>query len=340
VIELDPETSIRLVKRYLESTGHAGTTMKSYERGLRLFGKYLEGERNKHDLREAVREDMVCYLEYLKSCVCDKTGKPYAPISRIHFYCVVKMTYGYLFKAELMLTNPCEDVELRDKRKMRVREVFGEEEMGVFLDSIDIHKAGGLRDRALFELFYSSGLRISEMRRLKVKDVDVEQRLILIRESKFSKDRVVPVNEVAMKFLIRFLGKRKNKGEAYVFPGMNGALSLASMRRRFCKCLEGSGISRWKGLTIHSIRHSVATHLLERGADIRYVQELLGHESIETTVIYTHTLEENLKRVYRKHHPRENSYYEEVDEEYEKNYTELKKELRERRDFFFKVKKP
>jgi site-specific recombinase XerD len=196
----------------------------------------------------------------------------------------------------------------------RLRAVFSEAQIAQFLDSIDIHAPLGLRDRALFELMYSSGLRSGEVVKLDRGDLELGQRMLLVRDAKWSKDRVVPVNEVAAAFLALYLPESSDAGQP-LFAGPNGRMSAAYLRDRFHLHLAEAGLLG-KGFTPHSIRHASATHLLAHGADLRYVQELLGHESIETTVLYTNELLENLKCIYRRFHPRENELYREVDQEY------------------------
>ena len=143
-------------------------------------------------------------------------------------------------------------------------------------------------------------------------DIDFENRMVQIRDSKFGKDRVVPVSKVAIAFLKKYAGRRS---EGAIFRGNRGRLSTGAINKRFKELLKKQGLYR-EGLSTHSIRHCTATHLLAGGADLRYVQELLGHDSIETTVLYTFELQENLKRIYRSHHPRENGYFKEVDPDY------------------------
>jgi integrase/recombinase XerD len=163
-------------------------------------------------------------------------------------------------------------------------------------------------------------MRSGEAARLRGEDINEKSRTILIRHTKTRRDRVVPVTETAMEFLKKYRGRRKG---GPVFLGTAGPLQGPAMNNRFKEHLADQGIYR-KGLTIHSLRHSAAVHLLQNGADIRYVQELLGHDSLESTVIYTHQLQEELKRIYRTHHPRENRFFKEVDEEYRRKIEELK----------------
>jgi integrase/recombinase XerD len=157
-----------------------------------------------------------------------------------------------------------------------------------------------------------------------VGDYDAANRLLLIRESKWGKDRVVPVSQVAAAFVEKQIAGRRK--EEPMFGSRRFRLSQTRIRKVFKRRLKESGIDK-PGATLHSIRHATATHLLLNGAPIRYVQELLGHESIETTVRYTHVLTENLKRIYRQFHPRENALYKEVTKEYVDRLAEFKAEL-------------
>jgi len=183
----------------------------------------------------------------------------------------------------------------------------------------------GLRDRALFEFPYSSGLRDGEMANLTVEDLDTEERMVRVYQGKGGKDRTVPVSEVAMVFLNRYLRQRSPRPGA-LFLGRLSPLKGSGINSRFKKLLQQADLYR-PGLTAHSIRHSLGTHLLENGADLRYVQELLGHESIETTVVYTHELYENMKKIYKSYHPRENQLWQEVDGEYLKRLEAFRKEI-------------
>lgn len=162
---------------------------------------------------------------------------------------------------------------------------------------------------------YSSGLRVSEVADLKIKEIDFSSRMLMVRNGKWGKDRVIPISIVASKFLQKYLVGRRNKKESFVFLGTRGRLKGTSITERFITLIRRYEMDR-PGLVTHSIRHSVATHLLESGAGIRYVQALLGHESIETTVRYTHMLYDNMKKIYKSYHPRENEYYKEVDSNY------------------------
>jgi len=239
----------------------------------------------------------------------------------------VKLLYSCLYRAGAIGGNPCHALSLAlpEPRAWR-RRPMTREEITRFLESIDTGTSVGLRDRTLFELIYSSGLRVSEAASLKVGDIDVERRLMVVR-GKFDRDRMVPISEVARDFVVRYLGGKLEAREAWVFAGTRGPTAGGHIRgttisERFRLLLGQFGMDVPE-LSTHSIRHSTATHLLENGASIRHVQELLGHKSIESTVRYTHVMVDGLGKVYRRHHPREHELFEELGEEYEGRLTRL-----------------
>jgi integrase/recombinase XerD len=273
------------------------------------------------DLRDVRYDEVVEYLAYLRGAACKATMKPYALATIQAKLAAVRQLFKSLVNAELALSNPAREVGFKLKGEAAKREALTEEEAKRFLEGIKTDTLLGLRNRTVFELIYSSGLRRSEAANLAVIDVDLQARQILIRQGKFAKDRVVPISEVAAAFLTKWLGVR-DCGSERLFGELTGGAVGASFRRY----LKELGLQR-RGICAHSLRHSTATHLLEHGANIRYVQELLGHESIETTVIYTHALPAHLKRVYKSFHPRENEYWKEADGEYERRVVDFEKKL-------------
>jgi tyrosine recombinase XerC len=178
-----------------------------------------------------------------------------------------------------------------------------EEEVTQLIESVlpkDNNDELGLRNRAILETFYSSGLRISELVSLSVDDVDFIAGIVKAM-GKGKKERVVPIGEIALSAVKKYLDKRKKQSNA-VFLNKNGKrISTRGVRDVVEKYLKNAGIRR--GVCPHTFRHSFATHLLNRGADLRTVQELLGHANLSTTQIYTHLTTEKLKNVYDKAHP-------------------------------------
>jgi integrase/recombinase XerD len=187
----------------------------------------------------------------------------------------------------------------------RLPGVLSVEQVDQLLDSIDVNTPGGIRDRALFEMIYSSGLRISEAVALDQHHIFREEALVRVT-GKGDKERLVPLGETAVAWLDRYLteGRPKfvrNPADRAVFLNRRGTrLSRKGMWKRFHELTRACGIDA----KVHTLRHSFATHLLEGGADLRSVQELLGHADIGTTQIYTHIDTEDLRDYHEKYHPR------------------------------------
>ena len=168
----------------------------------------------------------------------------------------------------------------RAKRPQKLPVVFSEEEIIALLNEIK-----NLKHKAILYLIYSGGLRISEAVKMKIADIDSTRNLILIRGGKGKKDRTTLLSQKLLHLLREYYKEYKPKD--YLFEGETGGqYSVKSIQNVFNRALENSGIK--KKATVHSLRHSFATHLLERGTDLRYIQDLLGHNSSRTTEIYTH----------------------------------------------------
>ena len=187
----------------------------------------------------------------------------------------------------------------------RIPRVFSREEVEAFLARIDLASPLGLRDRALFELIYSAGLRVSEAVDLTMDRVFMKEGMLHVT-GKGSKDRYIPLGEVAKTWLRRYFVEArpvlaKNGRSAGVFLNRRGGnLSRKGMWKRFKETAEAAGLAG----KVHTLRHSFATHLLAGGADLRSVQELLGHSDISTTQIYTHVGKKELSRYHEQFHPR------------------------------------
>ncbi len=187
----------------------------------------------------------------------------------------------------------------------RLPGVLSVEEVELILEEIDLGSPGGLRDRALFELIYSCGLRISEAVDLELHNLFLEEGLILVR-GKGDRERMVPLGDEAIRWVKRYLREARphlvrGRPERAVFVNRLGKrLSRKGMWKRFHELTCAVGIEA----KVHTLRHSFATHMLEGGADLRAVQELLGHADIGTTQIYTHIDTEDLRKYHTRYHPR------------------------------------
>jgi site-specific recombinase XerD len=210
--------------------------------------------------------------------------------------------FRFLTRENLIKTNPILMLS-SPKLEKPLPSFMTEDEVSKLIEAVflrnDIDEFA-LRDRAILEVFYSSGLRISELVALDLNAVDFISGIIKVM-GKGKKERVVPVGDIALKAVRNYLKARKKDNEA-VFLNKNGKrITTRGVRGIVGKYLKSVGLLR--GISAHTLRHSFATHLLNRGADLRTVQELLGHANLSTTQIYTHLTTEKLKSVYDKAHP-------------------------------------
>lgn len=199
--------------------------------------------------------------------------------------------------------NPMEKVD-SPRFKKHFPEVLTPEEVNLILDSIDINTPGGIRDRALYEMIYSCGLRVSEGVDLNINNLYLNEGVVLVK-GKGGKERLIPLGEVAIHYLRDYLeyGRsylvKKGVSEALFLNARGNRLSRKGMWKNFKSLCSRVGIK----CKLHSLRHSFATHLLLGGADLRSVQELLGHSDISTTQIYTHLTRNDLEDAFTSYHP-------------------------------------
>ena len=329
------ECHAALYESHLAALHRSKTVRQQTKYVLALFACFLRehGKGFVHDVTEAEIQD---FNEQLLAST-SRYKKPYSAGSVESMLSKLSGFFKFLYRNEYILTNPMEGYTADRRGIEGPKEIFTSDEMAAFLDAIDVKRTNGPRNRAFFELLYSSGLRVSEAVGLDLTDIDLADRVLIVRLGKGGKDRYVPFSEVAAAFLKRYIETERKeitkctafKSDGALFLTPYGRITYMTVRNIFHDTLVRAEIEK-KRRTVHSIRHSCATHLLEAGADVRYVQELLGHESIETTVRYTHLLMEHLKKAYRSAHPRENKYYEAIDEEYLRRLDELAAEIERR----------
>lgn len=302
-----------------------GLKQKTIDRKLCILSSFekLINSRYIFDLREVGEKDFLYFMNNLK----EKKNSTGTINQNLSF---LRQFFYWLYKNDLIL-DPVADLIPTIRVESKEKAIFTITEMTMFLDSISIDST---RNKLFFELLYSSGLRKTEALNLKWKDVSENRRKLRIEQGKGSRDRYVPYSLTVALFLKKWKIISYKDEDKYLFSGAKNDRMCGSVaHRQFVKYLKTSGIDK-KGLTIHSIRHSCATHLLEAGADVRYVSELLGHKSIETTVRYTHPSYESQRRAYKMYHPRENSYYKEIDKAYVKELKELREKIKAREEYF------
>lgn len=297
-------------------------TVRRRKCALDLFWTYLETI-GKKDVRSVDADDIHSFLSWMKTRTSERTGKPYEDATIGNALSTVRVLFAVLYDEKKILLDPAARIgrmSTREKEKERV--ILSEDEMALLLDSIAVRKPGGYRTRALFELAYSSGLRASEIGNLRWEQIDIDERTVAVIGGKGGKDRVVSMTQAAARWL-RDTRRRYPYDEYLTGHHPRTPSSLNATFKRLC---ERVGVYQ-EGLSFHSLRHACATHLLQNGADIRYVQELLGHVSAETTETYLHEGRAWFRKEYETHHPRQNSLYKEVNEEYAHHFEEFRAEL-------------
>ena len=271
-------------------------TAQSYKNDLIKLSLYLK-KQNITSFINVSKKDIIDYLEYL-----NKDNLSTASIARK--LTTIKNFYSYLTKTGIIKENITDGIE-RPKLRKKLPQVLTIEEVDRLLD-INLNTPFDYRNKAMLELLYGTGLRITELLDLKLNDVDFENCVIRCL-GKGSKERIVPIGEYVIFYLHKYLEYRvflvKNKNSDYLFLNSRGCrLSRFSFFKILKKLLIQKRIK--KDISPHTLRHSFATHILEGGGDLRSIQELLGHSDISTTKIYTHISNKQIKDDYEQFHPR------------------------------------
>jgi integrase/recombinase XerD len=219
----------------------------------------------------------------------------------------LKDFFRWLTRQNVVMHNPASELELPRPEKRLPQEVLSLTEVEKLLSIPDVTDPLGVRDRAMLELFYSTGIRRTELCRLELSDVNTERRTVHVRLGKGKKDRVVPVGARAVAWLERYLKEVRprlcldTRTPALFLTGYGDAFNPDVLSRMVSAWLKQAGLKR-KGCC-HVLRHTCATHMLENGADIRFIQQLLGHEKLDTTAIYTEVSIKQLQEVHARCHP-------------------------------------
>ena len=318
---------LKLINDEMDSSRYSKNYKAEINRHIRQFYEWTV-KAGLQDFTQPTKAELLSYAQWLSRQESKNALGGKLSISTMNnMLYAVKYIYSMLYHQGFIKENPVHGLDYKIKNGKKMNRVpLTQQQMYDFLETIDISTLHGLRNRALFELIYSSGLRVSEAANLKIGDIDFDRREAIVR-GKFDRDRVVPLSHMAKDFPVLYLGERITNVEQFVFIGLRAKGTkkpLRSMRisRIFREYLRKFGMDNCR-ISIHSIRHSTATHLLDNGASIRHVQELLGHKNIETTVRYTHVQTESLAKIYRKYHPREHELFEAVDETYIKRLESL-----------------
>jgi integrase/recombinase XerD len=285
-----------LILKYLDylkyECKYANNTIDSYKYELKEYQIYFKN----HNLLNINTDELKNYIR--------KTTKNNKTTSISHKITVIKSFYNFLLNDELISKNPCMSIKMPKKDKL-LPIYLTIEEINKLLD-IKLDNLYNYRDKAILELLYATGIRISELVKLKISNIDFKEDLIRVM-GKGSKERIIPITDEAKSYLDKYIYNYrpimiKNNNTEYIFVNRYGKPISRQSVFKFIKleCLK-KGIK--KDISPHTIRHTFATHLLQNGADLRVIQELLGHSDITTTQIYAHLINEQLKNDYEEYHP-------------------------------------
>jgi len=274
--------------------GLAKNSILAYSKDVKQFMQFLSGQ-NKNSWADVKKEDLLAYLSLLKE-------KQIASTSLMRFFVSLKVFFKFLKKEQVIDENITELLQL-PKVWNYLPTVLTYEEVDLLLAQPDKNTLIGARDKALLELIYATGIRVSEACLLKIKDISDGYIKVL---GKGNKERIVPINQKALSAIDAYLVKYRNEkcfDHDYLFLGKRGKpLDRITVWRRIKTYVKKANIN--KEVYPHTLRHSFATHLLEQGADLRLIQEMLGHESIATTDRYTHLSKKHMQRAFDTFHPR------------------------------------
>ena len=292
------EANLHKFESYLrKDKGLSENTTVSYCRDVRQFSEWLERDRT-IQLNSATNEDISSYLQYLQGI-----GKSPSTVSRSA--ASLKRYYAYLMEKGKVGQNPAAGIAL-EKHGRKLPSILTNHEVDLFLSQPDLTDPKGIRDKAMLELLYASGIRVSELIGLDMEDVNLSVGFLVCRSGE--KERVIPLYKVAVRSIQEYLQTVRpvltsDNGETALFVNVNGS---RMSRQGFWKIVKSYQIKAGiqKEITPHTLRHSFAAHLLENGADIRDIQEMLGHADLSTTQIYTKVIRSHLKEIYEKTHPR------------------------------------
>lgn len=297
---MESETTISAYTKQLTAQGYAANTMALYSQGLTLFKDYLVAEKIT-DLRQVTPQTLAAYRELVMA-------GPQARETKALRLRPVKRLFEYLTENHRLLINPAEGLVESCRRNHKIGPTLSQTEMQLLLAQVPPDSPARSRDRALLETLYATGLRIGELLSLEISDLDFREGVILVRRGKGRKDRMVPLGQRAASYLQVYLAEVRplflcpEPPDPRLFLGTTGGgLSYGCVQQRLRRAAAHAGLN--KTPYPHTFRRSCATHLLAAGVDIRYIQELLGHNRLSTTQLYTKVVPVELKRTHQETHP-------------------------------------
>ncbi|ADU30049.1 site-specific tyrosine recombinase XerD [Evansella cellulosilytica] len=279
--------------------GLSKNTTEAYNRDLTAYIQYIESHENKKDVNEINRPAIMQYLYFLKD-----NGR--APTTITRNISSIRAFHQFLLRERLSSSDPTIHIS-RPKQEKKLPKILSTTEVEALISASVKNPALNIRNKAMLEVLYATGIRVSELCQLSLSDLHLDMGFIRCI-GKGNKERIIPIGNVATKALETYLQKSrptllKKQAHSILFVNHHGNKMSRQGFWKIIKLLAKEANIK-KELTPHTLRHSFATHLLENGADLRAVQEMLGHVDISTTQIYTHITKTRMKDVYSRYHPR------------------------------------
>lgn len=298
---MDWRSAIKGFQAYLKlEKGLSDNSIEAYSRDIDKLQQFAESQRSSLKPDAFALNDLRQFINWV-----NELGM--IPSSQARILSGIKSFYKYLLAEDIIKNNPAELLE-SPKKQRKLPDTLSYQDINKLIEAIDLSKPDGTRNKAIIEVLYSCGLRVSELTELKLSNLYLEIEFVKVI-GKGNKERLVPIGGEAIKALKLWIDHHRlhipiKKGEEdLVFLNRRGSrLSRVYIFMLIKQLAEAAGIK--KSVSPHTLRHSFATHLVEGGADLRAVQEMLGHESITTTEIYTHLDREYLKETIISYHPR------------------------------------
>lgn len=305
------ETYITHFTDHLTRRNYSPDTINCYTLLLKKFGTFLKENYPRiteiTHITETIINDYTDFLQVHKNA----KGRAYSNGHVRKILITIRSFFRYLVKHDYILKDPSLKIDLPREEKPLPRNILSEDEVGKILDFFDIRKPGDLKNKTMLELLYCCGMRTSELIKLKVKDIDFKEMTVFIERGKGGKSRVLPLGQHASLYLDMYLKNARKfflkgkKDEGWLFLNAHGNMFDRSNINKSLFERVKKRLRIKKNITVYTMRHSIATALLKRKLDIRYIAEILGHSSLRSTQRYTHVEISDLQKVHSLFHPRE-----------------------------------
>lgn len=289
----------------MQVRGYSKSTLHRRESDIRRFIGWCD-DRSLNHPNQVTKPILERYQRYLFHYRQERNNQPLSATSQNHYLTSVRQFFKWMTQQNYLLYNPASELVII-KQNPALPVVLSVEEIEKLMEQPDINSSGGIRDRAILELFYSTGIRRSELCNLKLQDISLTRKTLYVKEGKGNKDRLIPIGERALHWLTRYLNETRNQlltdlhQEAFFLNDYGDPFRDNKLGDKVKRFMRNAGID--VPGSCHLLRHAMATHMLENGAELRFIQAMLGHADLSATQIYTHVSIRKLQEIHAETHP-------------------------------------